>query len=182
MIVPFEAHDDPDIDDVWKWFEYQIALIGESRAHILRLLGSGPSLASQVTRLLEDQFLGLTKREVAEFFDAQTGQLERLTMFEILATTEAVLRLDFITRVAARKKDALSRRYRELHKIRVDKIRLDEDILVSMKEESCVGKCNRRVSGSAETTPLARAWEVLASKTRSRLCAKRYLRYLLGID
>lgn len=90
MIVPFEAHDDPDIDDVWKWFEYQIALIGESRAHILRLLGSGPSLASQVTRLLEDQFLGLTKREVAEFFDAQTGQLERLTMFEILATTEAV--------------------------------------------------------------------------------------------
>jgi hypothetical protein len=60
-------------------------------------------------------------------------------MFELLATTEAILRIEFKTRVVARKKDSLSRRFRELHKARAEKIRLDEDILVAMKEEGVSG-------------------------------------------
>ena len=65
--------------------------------------------------------------------------MELLTMFEILATTEAVLRIEVRTRVAARKKDPLSRRFRKLHKARGDRIRLDEDILIVMKEEGVSG-------------------------------------------
>lgn len=56
-------------------------------------------------------------------------------MFELLATTEAILRIDFKARVAARRKDGLSRRFRKLHRERGDKIRLDEDILAAMKEQ-----------------------------------------------
>ncbi len=56
-------------------------------------------------------------------------------MFEILATTEAVLRIEVKTRVVARKKDPLSRRFRKLYKAKGDRIRLDEDILTAMKEE-----------------------------------------------
>ena len=135
MTPPFEAHDDPDIDLVWTWFEFQIALIGESRASVLRDIGSRSSAAEQARRPHEAQFIGFSRREVVEFFDAQRGQLELLTMFEILATTEAVLRIDVKTRVVARKKDTLSRRFRKLYKAKGDRIRLDEDILAAMKEE-----------------------------------------------
>ncbi len=135
MTVPFEAHDDPDIDRIWIWYEYQLALLGESRANILRPTSSGFNATGQVLKAHEARFVGLTLNEVQEFFDAQRGQLELLTMFEILATAEAVLRIDFRIRVDARKKDPLSKRFRTLHKAQGDKIRLDEDILSSMKEE-----------------------------------------------
>jgi len=60
-------------------------------------------------------------------------------MFELLATTEAVLRTEVKTRVDAKKRDPLSRRFREMVKSRAEKIRLDEDILVAMKEEGISG-------------------------------------------
>lgn len=134
MTLPFEAHDDPDIDHIWTWFEYQIALIDESRASVLRRIRSD-SNGAEAPRPHEARFIGFTLREVEEFFDTQRGQLELLTMFEILATTEAVLRIEVRTRVAARKKDPLSRRLRKLYKTKSDRIRLDEDILFAMKEE-----------------------------------------------
>jgi hypothetical protein len=131
----FEPHDDPDIDSVWLWFEFQIALIGEERGRVLRTFPPGSDIVVEADRQHESRFIGLTRREVEDFFDAQRGQLELLTMFELLATTEAILRIEFKARVTARKKDGLSRRFREIHKALGDKIRLDEDILVAMKEE-----------------------------------------------
>jgi hypothetical protein len=58
-------------------------------------------------------------------------------MLEILATTERSLRVEFDARVAARKKNSLSGRFRELHKAKGYKIRLDDDISGAMKDE-CV--------------------------------------------
>jgi hypothetical protein len=135
VTVRFEARQDPDIDYVWAWFEYQIALLAESQASVLRRVGSGAGTAGQAPRPHEEQFLGLTRGEVEEFFSAQRDQLELVTMMEILATVEGALRIDFETRVAAKKKDALSRRFRDLRKSRGEKIRLDEDILTSINEE-----------------------------------------------
>ena len=92
MTISFESHDDPDVDSVWAWFEFQIALVGESRASVLRRISSGAE-ASQALQAHEARFIGFTRSEVEQFFDARRGQLELLTMFEILATTEAVLRI-----------------------------------------------------------------------------------------
>jgi hypothetical protein len=100
------------------------------------------------------QFLGWTRQEVEEFFDWQRDQLELLTMFQILATTEAILRIDFSTRVAARKKDPLSKRFRNLHQKRASKIRLDEDILVAMQEVGVSGT----VIGAFRSTLKLRHW------------------------
>jgi hypothetical protein len=130
----FEPHDEPDIDSVWLWFQFQIRLIDEERGRVLRMSGPGGG-AAESSRAHESRFIGLTGPEVKEFFDAQRNQLERLTMFELLATTEGILRIEFKGRVAARRKDSLSRRFREIHKANGDKVRLDEDILGSMKEE-----------------------------------------------
>ena len=55
-------------------------------------------------------------------------------MFELLATTEAILRIEFDARVKGRRKDSLSRRFRDAHKLRGEKIRLDDDILAALKE------------------------------------------------
>jgi hypothetical protein len=53
---------------------------------------------------------------VEAFFDEQAGYLELLTMFELLATIEAILRIEFKARVRERRKDDLSRRFREAHR------------------------------------------------------------------
>jgi hypothetical protein len=131
----FKPHDDPDIESVWLWYEFQIALIGEERGIVLRTFPFGGDIGVEPRRQHESRFIGLTRTEAEEFFDQQRGRLEMLTMFEILATAEAILRIDFKARVTARTKDGLSRRFRKIHKARGGKIRLDEDILVAMKEE-----------------------------------------------
>jgi hypothetical protein len=131
----FESHDDPDIGFVWLWFEFQRALVGEERGRVLRTFRPGSDLVVEARSPHESRFIGFTRKEVQEFFDSQTGELELLTMFALLATTEAILMIEFKARVAARKKDGLSRRFREIHKANGDKIHLDEDILVAMKEE-----------------------------------------------
>jgi hypothetical protein len=132
---PFEPQDDPGINSVWRWFEFQAALVEAERGRVLQTLRPGAGIAGETRRAHESRFVGLTRTEVEEFFDAQRGELEPLTMFELLATTAAVLRNEFKCRVAARKKDGLSRRFRETQKANGDKIRLDEDILAAMKEE-----------------------------------------------
>jgi hypothetical protein len=81
------------------------------------------------------RFKGLQRSAVEEFFEAQEGQTELLAMFELLATTEAILRIEFKARVEDRKKDSLSRRFREIHKVSGDRVLLEEDILAAMKGE-----------------------------------------------
>jgi hypothetical protein len=130
----FEPHD-ADIGSVWLWFEFQVALIGDERARVLLTFPPRSDVVVEARRQHESQLIGLTRAEVEEFFDAQRDRLELLTMFELLGTTEAILQIDFKARVTTRKKDGLSRRFREIDRIRGDKIRLDEDILVAMKEE-----------------------------------------------
>ena len=135
MTRRFEPHDDPDINSVWVWFEYQIALIGESRVSVLRSFRPGIDVVGVALRPHESRFIGLTRVEAEEFFDAQRDQTELVVMLQLLATTEAILRLEFRVRVASKKKDRLSRRFREIHKANGDKVRLDDDILAAMKEE-----------------------------------------------
>jgi len=130
-----EPQGDPNIDSVWTWFEFQIALISQSRSDVLRSISPCRSPVGAALRSHEARFFGFTQTEVEEFFEAQRGELELLTMFELLATTEAILRIEVKARVTARKKDPLSRRFRELARGGGDRIRLDEDILGAMKED-----------------------------------------------
>lgn len=88
----------------------------------------GPTVAR------ESRFIGLVPRGVEEFFDEQAGYLELLIMFELLATMEAILRIEFDARVKGRRKDSLSRRFRAAYKRSGEKVRLDEDILAALKE------------------------------------------------
>ncbi|MGC9950583.1 MAG: hypothetical protein ABSF64_29810 [Bryobacteraceae bacterium] len=104
MTHAFEPREDPNIDSVWRWFEFQAGVLREERERILRIdtLGSGIDAVS--LRSYELPLTGLTRGEVEKFFNEQAGQLELLVMFELLSTAEAILRNEFKTRVQARKK------------------------------------------------------------------------------
>ena len=133
MTHSFEPREDPDVDSVWRWFEFQLDLIRGEQERILRILASGGEMDAG-PGAHESRFIGLGPREVEELFVEQAGSLELLTMFELLATAEAILRIEFGARVKARRKDDLSRRFRAAYKLRGEKIRLDEDILAALKE------------------------------------------------
>jgi hypothetical protein len=137
MTLKFQARK-PEPSLVLGWFEFQLTLITAHRGDVLQTLATG----SGTLRLAgsEAALLGSTRKEIEDFFDAQRAELEFLAMSELLATTEAVLRLDFRHRVKKRKKDSLSRRYLELQKqIKVAggrvPIGLSEDILEALSGE-----------------------------------------------
>jgi hypothetical protein len=135
---------DPNIQSVWLWFEFQEHLVGVALSSILASLMSGGRPDTGTTGFLSG-LVGKTPPEVREFFDGQREQLELMTMLELLTTTEAILRRDFKHRVAVRRKDGLSKRFREISKRAINdararsarrpKIRLDGDILEAMTGE-----------------------------------------------
>lgn len=151
MTHSFEPRGYPDIDSVWRWFEFQLGLIREEHKRLLGVLASGGRIDAAALRAHDSPFVGLT---VEEFFDEQRGRLELLTMFELLATAEAILRIEFKARVAQRRKDDLSRRFRAAYKRSGEKIRLDEDILAALKDVG-VGS---RIVGAFRGTLRLRDW------------------------
>jgi hypothetical protein len=130
----FDSENEPDLDSVWNWYEFQTELISDALIAVLRELPASADLVhGSHTRF--SRFVGLTRGEVRNAFDAQRSRLDRVTMFELLATSEAILRIECKTRAVARKKDGLSGNCRRIQRERQDKIRLDEDILAAMEQE-----------------------------------------------
>ena len=130
----FDAHTEPDLSSVLAWAEFQRAALAEAQSEILKSLRYGHTPSPWFARA----FRGQTWEEVEAHFQAQRRRLDLLTMFELLAMTEAILRLDLQDRVHTRRKDSLSRRFRELHKVRPRGIRLKEHLLQLMEEEGVV--------------------------------------------
>jgi hypothetical protein len=53
-------HDDPDIEVVWNWYEFQIELLGESRANVIRQFSLKGDIAADVLRSHAKRFIGWT--------------------------------------------------------------------------------------------------------------------------
>lgn len=143
MTPLLESRHNPDIASVWSWLEFQKELIDDGLSSVLRMFSATRGHVVPVTRPYESQFIDFTRQQVKEFFEEQRSQMELAAMLELLATTEAVLRIDFRNRVKKRRKDPLSRRYREIHRDRSSmnerpRIRLSEDVLEALSEEEGV--------------------------------------------
>jgi hypothetical protein len=124
------SSEEQDVDEVWNWYEFQRALIGEEKSRVLDAFALGASP-------IASRYFGRTAEELEDVFAYQLLELSRLTMFGLLASTEAALRVDFVDRVKNKRKDKVSRRFREIFGLRREKlrkIRLDEDILDAWKE------------------------------------------------
>jgi hypothetical protein len=118
---------EPRLPKVWEWHEFQRSLIGEEKGRVLGALARGESP-------VESRYFGKTRDELDAEFAFQIAELNLLSMFGMLACTEATLRIDFSLRVKNREKDRVSRCFRNAYKERGRKIRLQEDILDAWRE------------------------------------------------
>jgi hypothetical protein len=113
--------------------QFQRALLFDAQDHVSSRMAAGSTSAP---RSYEGHLSALTLREIDEFFERQSAELELLTTFELLASVEAILRLDLRDRVMKKRKDAVSRRFRGFRNR--DRLRLDEDILEVWSAEAQV--------------------------------------------
>jgi hypothetical protein len=125
------SNQERSLSEVWQWYEFQCALVDEEKRRVLGALARGESPA--------DRYYGKTRKELDDDFAFQTAELNLLSMFSMLACTEAALRVDFVVRVRNRKKDEVSRSFHAAHRELGDRIRLEEDILDVWREYGDVG-------------------------------------------
>lgn len=80
------------------------------------------------------RFVGYSRADFDAELKSRKDTLDRMCSFEILAAIEARFRVDYLTRCQEKKKDELSRKLREIYKIRANKAKLVDDILVAWRE------------------------------------------------
>ena len=98
MTLPFRALK-KTIDEVLAWYEFQAELLRQEKARVMK------------------QILAMTGEEVQELLSRQHEELDFLVMLNLLAVAEAALQLDYKDKVGARRKDPVSRRFREIDKV-----------------------------------------------------------------
>ena len=120
--VPLSG-DHKTIQALWDWYQCQSKLSLGKKSQVL--------IEMRNDQLPSDPlFFGMTGDDVEEFF----GELDYLIMFDLLAAAEAAIRVDFLNRVNDRKKDDVSRQFRDIHREKGRKVALKEDILGVWKE------------------------------------------------
>lgn len=118
MIVGATA---PSLSFVWSWFQATAAGLKLRESQLL----SGAFMRSE----LEAGLLGLTHDELRALFRRYSDELSEVASLTMIASAEAVLRIDFERRTSDRRKDKVSREFRDIRRRRGVRIRLDEDIL-----------------------------------------------------
>jgi hypothetical protein len=122
------SNEEQSLDEVWAWYEFQRALIGEEKVRVLGLLDRGETP-------VKPRYLFKTREEIDHDFAYQTAELGWLAMLGMMGSMEAALRVDFIERVSNRKKDEVSRKFRRIANRRdIGRIRLEEDILDTWRD------------------------------------------------
>lgn len=86
------------------------------------------------------RFMGYSPQELARELEGHLKELEHTSSLSILSAIEAAFRIDYLQRCYQKKKDDLSREFREIHKTKGSKASLEEDILEKWKEKTSVPK------------------------------------------
>jgi len=110
------------------WGHYQTI-----RDSIVRTAGDTKRSISRDGGVSDPRFRGMTADEVEAVFYQTLEETDRQASLFLVASAEAVLSVDFLRRVKTRKKDPVSREFREIYKNTKTRrrLRLDEDILAT---------------------------------------------------
>ena len=122
--------DEKTIVSVWDWYDAVLSILLRDEARIRASVATASGGLADVP----ERFVGMTVSEIDGYYSDKRQELDWVTCLELLAATEAALRVDFHIRVDKRLKDLLTRRFREVrkkHKKRPLQIRLVEGILDS---------------------------------------------------
>jgi len=88
--------------------------------------------------LYPDRFGNYSLAEVTQELNARLIEEEKMIVLSILASIEATFRIDYLQRVYAKKKDALSRALRQLHLSKGSRASLEDDILEAWKNHTTI--------------------------------------------
>jgi hypothetical protein len=119
-----------------QWYRDMRAAIDDFELKILDLIARHESVP--------DAVLGMTPTEVVSYFEKARSELDAASSLMVLAEAEAVLRVDYLSRISSKGKDPVSRAFRELQKAKENqdkegRVRLDQDLLETWvsKQEDC---------------------------------------------
>lgn len=84
------------------------------------------------------RFASYTEREIHDELLIRLSESEQATILTILSSLEATFRVDYLQRCYLKRKDALSRAFREIHKRHGARTSLDDEILFAWKEYTSV--------------------------------------------
>lgn len=110
-----------NINDIINWFNIQKSAMYYYKNNIITNLSENHDLPKE--------FFGFSLKELEDYFKYLYEELENVTCLSLLSAVEANLRMDYLNRVYGKKKDKLSRKFREIYKEKGDRISLEEDIL-----------------------------------------------------
>ncbi|MCP4113718.1 MAG: hypothetical protein GY749_50690 [Desulfobacteraceae bacterium] len=84
----------------------------------------------------EERFAGYTAADLANELRIRADELGRSSSLSVLAALEAVFRIDYLQRNYKKKKDVLSRKFRDIYKEKNIRVSLEDDILDAWKENA----------------------------------------------
>lgn len=133
MSAVLQAETEPELASVWRWYAVQRDLIADEKTRVRTVLAGAAPVP--LIPPLSARYFAMTREELEIFFAEQRTKLDVVVMLDLLSTAEAALRIDFQSRVKQRRRDAVSRQFRDLAKKHGDRIRL-EHILQTWKKHA----------------------------------------------
>ncbi|MEI9918799.1 MAG: hypothetical protein WDO14_08345 [Bacteroidota bacterium] len=119
--------DEKDPELIKNWFDDQQQALNVFRDEVI-------ATAKKSATLLPIKFQQLEPAELINYFNESEREIEHLFSFDVIAATEAILRLDFQDRVTGKRRSEITRQLRTLQKQKGDYISLEEDILQTWKD------------------------------------------------
>lgn len=120
------------IEQIWDWYETTSEALNLYKIKLKNLVLNSEAMT--------EGFEGYSINEIDYYFLKQNEELEQLTSLNLLASVEASFRVDFLSRVYNKKRDDLSRAFRDLYNEYGNKISLEEHILEIWKEKYPITK------------------------------------------
>jgi hypothetical protein len=91
---------------------------------------------SSVSPSFSSRFAGYRSTEVLLELNERVAELDRNTTMNLLAAVEAAFRIDYLQRCYQKKRDAISRQFREIYKKKEARAGLEEDIFEVWKNNT----------------------------------------------
>lgn len=107
--------------EIWDWFELTKTALDEYRKSIIN------------ETLVVDEFIGMSPSEVNKYFQGAISELVNLTCIDLLSAVEAKFRVDFEQRAKKRRKDPLSKFFRNAYRKYSIRVPLEDIILDGWK-------------------------------------------------
>jgi hypothetical protein len=109
MTLAFDALQKKTIQEVLEWYEFQVEVLGREKERVIAEL-----LTSVVPA--DSRFFGMSRAEIDDFFDVHRSELDFVVILDLMSAAEAAIRLDYLDRVGKRRKDPVSKHFREIYK------------------------------------------------------------------